>query len=153
VEYTGTVIDFGLGLVRGFSSEDRQYMPMLSDAASQALVGPIRDWRSSVDNLMVLEQIVPTIDLNENDTPVLLPDPMQKYLRYHVWAYAFGREGEGQNVQIAQHYEQRYQRGVKMFKRLADLTQSDRTYRRQESSAPSNRPMQVRLPSQFEATF
>lgn len=151
--YTSTAIDFGLGLVRGIASDDRQYLPMLSDATPLGLAGTIRDWRSSVDNLMVLEQIVPTIDLTDGDVPALLPDPMQKYLRYYVWTHTFGREGEGQNVEMAQHYDQRFQRGVRVLKRLADTAQADRVYRRQAPGINRGRVPLVQLPSQFERVF
>ncbi len=146
-------IAFGLGSVRGLSSTDRQYMPMMTDAAPMALVGGIRDWRSSEDNLMALEVVVPTIDMGETDAPVLIPEQLQKYLRFYVWSRAFGREGEGQRPDLAQHYDQRFQRGVTLLKRFADSAQADRTFRRQEASVKRGRPPLVRLPSQFERIF
>ena len=146
-------ISFGLGTVRGLSSADRQYLPMVSDATPLALVGGIRDWRSSDDNLMALEVVVPSLDLQESDAPVLIPEPLQKYLRYYVLSRAFGREGEGQQVAMAQHYDQRFQRGVQLLKRFGDSAHADRTFRRQEAGLSRGRPPRVRLPSQFEQVW
>jgi hypothetical protein len=152
-EFGSASITFGLGGVRGIASPDRQYMPMVSEAAPLALLGGIRDWRSSADNLMALEVVVPPVDLGETDAPVLIPEPLQKYLRFYTLARAFGREGEGQRVELAQHYDQRFQRGVQLLKRFGDSAHADRTYRRQEASQGRGRPPLVRLPSQFERIF
>lgn len=146
-------ISYGLGGVRGVTSPDRQYVPMVSEAAPLALLGGIRDWRSSQDNLMALEVVVPPGDLGETDAPVLIPTPLQKYLRFYTLSRAFGREGEGQQVLLAQHYDQRFQRGVALLKRFGDSAHADRTYRRQEPSANRSRLPLVRLPSQFERIF
>lgn len=146
-------ITFGLGSARGLISADRQYVPMVSEAAPMALLGGIREWRSSEDNLMALEVVVPPVDLGETDAPVLIPTPMQKYLRFYVLARALGRDGEGQNIPMAQHYDQRFQRGVALFKRFGDSAHADRTYRRQESTLDRGRVPLVRLPAQFERTF
>lgn len=146
-------ISFGLGSARGLTSPDRQYWPMVSDATPLALIGGIRDWRSSEDNLMALEVVVPSVDLTESDAPVLIPTPLQKYLRFYVLSRAFGREGEGQRVDLAQHYEQRFMRGVNLLKRFGDSAHADRTYRRQEPAMSRSRPPLVRLPSQFERVW
>lgn len=146
-------ITFGVGTVRGLTSPDRQYWPMVTDATPLALVGGIRDWRSSEDNLMALEVVVPSMDLTEEDAPVLIPTPLQKYLRFYVLSRAFGREGEAQNVQLAQHYDQRFQRGCQLLKRFGDSAHADRTYRRQAPAISRSRPPLVRLPSQFERIF
>ena len=143
-------ISFGLGSARALTSTDRQYVPMISDSTPSALVGVIRDFRSSEDNLMAWEVVVPMVDLTETDAPVLIPEPMQKYLRFYMLSRAFGREGEGQRVDLAQHYDQRFQRGVQLLKRFGDSAHADRTFRRQEPSISRGRPPLVRLPSQFE---
>ena len=152
-EFGADAIHFGLGGVRSITSPDRQYVPMVSEAAPLALLGGIRDWRSSADNLMALEVVVPPTDLGETDAPVLVPTPLQKYLRFYVLSRAFGREGEGQNPKLAEHYEQRFQRGVNLLKRFGDSAHADRVYRRQEASVGRGRPPLVRLPSQFERIF
>ena len=153
-EFGATAISFGIGGVRQITSPDRQYLPMVSEAAPLALLGGIRDWRSSTDNLMALEVVVPPTDLGETDAPVLIPEPLQKYLRYYVLTRAFGREGEGYQPEFAQHYDQRFQRGVKLFKRFADTSHADRTFRRQDDVTDRGRPPLVRLPpSQFEQVW
>lgn len=152
-EFGAEAITFGLGTIRGITSPDRQYVPMLSEAAPEPLLGGIREWASSEENVMALETVVPPVDLGLNDVPVLIPDRLQKYLRYYVWSRCFGREGEGQRMDLAQHYDQRFLRGVSLFKRLADVTQQDRVYRRQEERLDKGRPPRVRLPSTFEEVW
>lgn len=149
---TSTLL-FGLGLARSLSSPDRQYVPMVSEAAPLALLGGIRDWRSSADNLMALEVVVPPVDLGETDAPVLIPEPLQKYLRYYVWSRAFGREGEGQRLEVAQHYDQRFQRGVALLKRFGDSASMDRVFRREDDRMDHGRPPLVRLPATFERVW
>lgn len=153
MEFGIASIVFGLGSVRAMVSPDRQYVPMVSEAAPMALLGGIRDFRSSTDNLMALEVVVPPVDVGETDAPVLIPAPLQKYLRFYVLSRAFGREGEGQNLQMTQHYEARFQRGVNLLKRFGDSSQMDRVYRRQSGSMDRSRPPLVRLPNQFEQVF
>ena len=149
-EHGSQTITFGLGGVRMITSPDRQYVPMVSEAAPMALLGGIRDWRSSADTLMALEVVIPPVDLVETDAPVLIPEPLQKYLRFYTLSRAFGREGEGQRVDLAQHFDQRFQRGVNLLKRFGDSAHADRTYRRQDERLDRHRPPYVRLPSNFE---
>lgn len=143
-------ISFGLGGIRAIVSPDRQYVPMISEAAPYALLGGIRDWRSSEDNLMVLEVVVPPVDLGETDAPVLIHEAFQKYLRFYVWSRAFGREGEGQRIDLAKHYDDRFNRGVQLLKRFGDSAGMDRVYRREDDRMHFTRPPLVRLPSNFE---
>jgi hypothetical protein len=144
---------FGLGLIRSVVSAERQYVPMVSEAAPYELLGGIRDWRSSADNLMALETVVPPVDLGLTDAPVLIPEPFQKYLRYYVWSRAFGREGEGQRKDMAQHYDQRFQRGVNLLKRFGDSASMDRVYRREDDKMDMSRPPLVRLPLTYERVW
>jgi hypothetical protein len=146
----GEVITFGLGGARFILSPDRQYVPMVSEAAPFELLGTIRDWRSSEDNLMALEVVVPPVDLGLTDAPVMIPEPFQKYLRYYVWGRAFGREGEGQRLDVAQHYEQRFLRGVALLKRFGDSASMDRVFRRESEKMDHSRPPLVHLPSSYE---
>lgn len=150
LEYGGETLTFSVGGVRGIVSPDRQYVPMVSEAAPAALLGALRDWRSSEDNLMALETVVPPVDLGLTDAPVLIPEPFTKYLRYYVWSRAFGREGEGQRLDLSQHYEHRFQRGVNLLKRFGDVAHMDRVYRREDERISMNRPPLVRLPATFE---
>lgn len=144
-------ISFGLGGVRSLTSPDRQYWPTVSDATPSALLGGIRDWRSSDDSLLAWEVVGPSVSLQETDAPVLIPACLQKYLRFYVLSRAFGREGEGQRLDLAQHYDQRFLRGVQLFKRFGDSSQADRVYRRQTAVLSRQRLPLVRLPSNYEA--
>jgi hypothetical protein len=148
--FGGEVITFGLGGARFIMSPDRQYVPMVSEAAPFELLGTIRDWRSSEDNLMALEVVVPPVDLGLTDAPVMIPEPFQKYLRFYVWGRAFGREGEGQRLDVAQHYEQRFLRGVALLKRFGDSASMDRVFRRESEKMDHSRPPLVHLPSSYE---
>lgn len=152
-EYDTQPLIFGLGLIRSMVSAERQYVPMVSEAAPYELLGTIRDWRSSDDNLMALETVVPPVDLGTTDAPVLIPGPFQKYLRYYVWSRAFGREGEGQRLDVAQHYEARFARGVALLKRYGDSASMDRVYRRESESVDRSRPPLVRLPATYERVW
>jgi hypothetical protein len=153
VEYDTRALIFGLGAARFIVSPDRQYVPMVSEAAPYELCGGIRDWRSSEDNLMALEVVVPPVDLGLTDTPVMIPEPFQKYLRYYVWSRAFGREGEGQRLDVAQHYDQRFVRGVALLKRFGDSASMDRVFRRESETMDHSRPPLVRLPSTYERIY
>jgi hypothetical protein len=148
-EFGGPTIHFGVGLVRGASSPDRQYLPLVTDATVMSLLGSARDWRSTENALSALEVVIPQQDLTEDDEPSLIPEQMQKYLRYYVLSRAFGREGEGQKPEMAAHYEARFKRGVALLKRLADVAHKDRIYARDMPSEAPPRPPLVRLPSNF----
>lgn len=147
------LISFAVGGLRSLSSPDRQYIPMVSETAPLPLLGILRDWRSSSDNLMAHEVVIAPLALTDTDAPVLIPEPFQKYLRFYALSRAFGREGEGQNIQMAVHYEQRFQRGVNLLKRFGDSSHADRIFRRQDPALRSSRPPLVRLPPQYERTF
>lgn len=141
---------FGLGTVRSAVSTDRQYVPMASDPTPQALLGGVRDWRGSEDNIVAWEVIVPDLALTEDDTPALIPAPLQKYVRFYTLAQAFGHEGEGHNKHLARHYDSRFTRGVALFTRLADVAHKDRVFVREDAGPSRGRPPLVRLPSTFE---
>jgi len=149
VEFGAPSVIFGLGPVRGATSPDRQYLPLVTDATVMSLLGSARDWRSTENALSALEVVIPQQDLTEADEPALIPTQMQKYLRYYVLSRAFGREGEGQKPEMAAHYEARFKRGVALMKRLADVAHKDRIYARDMPSEAPPRPPLVRLPSTF----
>lgn len=150
-EYHGARrVVFGVGTIRAATSADRQYLPLVTDTGSFELLGSARDWRSTVDALSALEVVIPADQLVESDVPELIPYPFQKYLRYYVLSRAFGREGEGQRLDMAAHYEMRFQRGVTIFKRLADVAHKDRLFVREDVTHVAARPPRVRLPAEFE---
>src|SRR3990172_1736685 len=148
-EFGAPTIHFGVGLVRGATRPDRQYLPLVTDATVMSLLGSARDWRSTENALSALEVVIPQQDLTEDDEPALIPEQMQKYLRYYVLSRAFGREGEGQKPEMAAHYEARFKRGVALMKRLAHVAHKDRIYARDMPSESPSRPPLVRLPSEF----
>lgn len=152
-EFGGPSISFGVGLIRGATSPDRQYLPIVTDATVMSLLGSARDWRSTEDALSALEVVIPQQDLAETDEPELIPDQVQKYIRYYVLSRAFGREGEGQKAEMAAHYEARFKRGVALMRRLADVAHKDRMYVRDMPSEAPPRPPLVRLPSEFPRVF
>ena len=115
----------GLGIPRTISSPDRQYL------ATMGTLGIPRRYRSSRGNLLVLEVVGPGVaDLHEEDTPVLIPAPMSKYLRYYTLARAWERQGEGHNVALAAICQQRFERGVEMMRHLGWLSREDETFQR-----------------------
>lgn len=138
-----------LGGPRSVSSEDRQYLPMTSDATPVALLGRILEWKSSEDSVMVLEVVVPDGDLAEEDAPSLIPAQMAKYLRHYVLAWAFARPGEGRQPILADHYARRFQHGVELFRSFGDVARADRVYQRQEIVPARRRVGRVRFPAEF----
>ena len=143
------ITEFGIGTIRGITSADRQYVPLYSDATPQPLLGRVTSWLSSADTIMALEVIVPDHPLTLTDAPVLIPTPMQKYLRYFMLAVAFSRSGEGGNPELAQHYQSRFDRGVAFFRRLEDVAHRDRVWVRDEFAPSERRIPYVRLPATF----
>lgn len=141
---------FPVGAPRAISSPDRQYLPMAYDTGELAQLGAARDFGSTKDAISLLETIISTRDLEEDDSPALIPVRMYKYLRFYVWALAFGRTGEGQRPALAKHYRERFNQGVALLKLLGDLTHRDRDYQRSdlpiEGIAPMRRP---RLPATY----
>lgn len=150
-EFLGLDIQsFAVGTVRAISSPDRQYIPMAYDTGELALYGTVREFQSSADAISVLETIFHTRDLDENDAPGLVPERLTKYIRCYVWAMAFGREGEGQRLDMAKHYLDRFDAGVQFFKTLGDLTARDRVYQRSVEALNVRRePGFPRLPATY----
>ena len=145
-----------LGLLRGAWSPDRQYLPVHSDQATEPeYVGRALDWRSSEDSVFALEVIVPREDVDLESQPALLPTQLFKYVRFYVLWRCFGRSGEGRYPALAAFWRDRFERGVLLVRRLADLTDVDRQWQRAEvSPAPAaGRPPRVRLPSSFPRVF
>lgn len=150
VDYGADRVDFGTGLIRSISSPDRQYLALLTGVSVIGLLGAIREFRSSVLALSVLETLAPDGDLTEDDVPDMIPGPMQKYIRFYVLARAYERIGEGQKPDLAKHYDARFQRGIAVMKRFADVGYMDHVYTRDPAQEQTGRPPRVRLPSTFE---
>lgn len=142
-----TIPSFAVGLLRNFSSPDRQYLPMAYDSGEYPLLGTIRDFKSSSNAVSILETIIDPHEIQESDTPGLIPERMLKYIRYYVWGLAFGRQGEAQNAGLASHYLARFQEGIELMKLLGDLCNTDRNYARSLDPVLSrSRPPIPRLP-------
>lgn len=140
-----------VGTLRQAESPDRQYWAQADDYGSP--LGMVVDCHSSEDALLVHEVVIPDVnELNESHEPSVIPEQARKYLRYYVWSRAFGRPGEGHNPQLAQHYEQRFLRGVRLLKTLGDVAHQDRHWQREPSTRQAGvRRPGVRLPSNFPA--
>ena len=143
-------IDFSLGTIRQITSPDRQYVPAMTESGQYGLVGSIREWKSSEDALLFHQVVIPTVELTEADTPGLIPQQLSKYCRFYALSRAFGRAGEGQNMTMAQIYDLKFQRGVRLFKRLGNVAFKDMVYVRQDVDPQNGRPPRVRLPSTYE---
>jgi hypothetical protein len=138
-----------LGTIRQVSSPDRQYLGLPSDPSAVRCTGRIVEWRSSADSLFALEVVLPETTLQEYDVPVLIPQPLLKYIRYYVWARAFARPGEARIGILADHYARRFFRGVTLFQRLGTLSHRDRVFIRQPTVTRAQRPPRVQLPPEF----
>lgn len=141
-------VHFGVGALRYALSPDRQYLPQAYDTGELEVVGAARDFKSSENSISLLESIVHTRELQEDDSPALIPERMFKYLRYYILAMAFARQGEGQRLDIAQIFHGRFLRGVALLATLTKLTNADRTYAR-EPIVPTGRTPRPRLPATF----
>lgn len=139
------------GFLRAITSTDRQY---LSQPTWRAPTGTIRECQGSSLSLLLWELVIPDHPaLNEADIPDMIPAPLQKYLRAFVLARAFARQGELQRLDLAAWYEQRWQRGILLLKRLGFVARHDRTYQRQGVSQHSRAVPRPRLPSTFPRTL
>lgn len=152
VEMAGedSVVHFGVGALRQATSPSRQYLPQAYDTGELEVIGAARDFKSSADSISVLESIVHTRELQEDDSPALIPERMFKYLRYYVLATAFMREGEGQRPDLAQLYQARFNMGQALLTKLVQLTAADRNYVREAGmQRGAGAPPRPRLPSTF----
>lgn len=135
------------GLVRAVDSPDRQY---LAQPTWEPPYGVIREWHGSARNLLLWEIVIPDHPmLTEEDTPTMVPAQLQKYLRSYVLWRAFGRQGEGQRLDVSAWFEQRWLRGVALMTRLGWVTRRDRGYSRNGAQDRSRAVPRPRLPSNF----
>ncbi len=150
---TATTPSFGVGTPRSLTSTSRQYWAQgAGPAPSNNMLGGIRCMASDEDSVEVYHVVTPHADLGESDTPDLLPAQADKYLRYFVLSRAFGRSGPGQNLKLAKHFLDRFERGVRVFKKLADIATKDHTWQREtQDGYEQTRLRTVHFPSTFEA--
>jgi len=85
----------------------------------------------------------------EADIPREIPTQLHKYLRAYVLAKAFEREGPGFNPDLAMFYWDRYNLGVKIFKKMANPTIRDLVMQRKQRQPITRRPPRVQLPPEF----
>lgn len=147
------LLTFAVGTIRSIISPDRQYLPVMFATSPKFVSGLIRDWKSSVKSMLVIENAIPDEPLVESDTPDMIPSQLSKYLRYYVLYFALGRQGEGQRTDLSQHYLMRYQRGIAVMKRLGLVTERDRVYVREETTEVVVRPPRVRLPVHYPVLY
>jgi hypothetical protein len=149
--FAGKAPIFPLGHAQHISSPERQYLGYPPSGVA-TLWGVARTWGSSANNLILLEVIGPEIpDLQEEETPELLPPQWLKYLRFYVLARAWSREGEGRQLVLAAYAQERYQYGVKQLQRLSWLSHKDQELARATEAMPveRRRPQRPRLPSTY----
>lgn len=137
-----------VGLVRHISSPDRQYWPVVL-RNDQVHTGIPTVFHSDNDGLLVLEQInADEVTFDEEDTPGLLPSQMAKYCRYGVLARVFGRQGEGQQLDLAAFFAYWFETGKRLLPQLARLARKDVQYARGPVIART-RPPRPHLPSHY----
>ena len=142
-------VSFGVGLLRGIDSPERQYWPQ---EAWGAPWGTIREWGSSEGNLLLWHVVLPEHALRETDHPVMIPPQLQKYLRYYTVSRAFGRQGEGYDGSLSLHFDARWQRAVPLLKRWGDTTHLEKVQQRgARGSATGRRFDQARRPTMSSA--
>ena len=136
-----------VGLIRGVSSPDRQYIP----APYATTLGVARDFKSSVDAVTIWEIIVSATELNERDELSLIPRQMAKYIKFYVLSRAFSRKGRGFQPDIARHFTALFQLGVALLSKIGNLGFVDRNYAREMVTPTAGyRPSLVQLPPEFE---
>lgn len=132
----------GVGTIRRILSASRQYLAGHS-------VGAARRFGTSTSALLAHIVIIPELDLAETETPLLMPQRLLKYIRFFVLSRAFGRQGEGQRLNLAAHYLARFNAGAAFFRRFTDLAAKDRHYVRKPIEFAGRRPPRPKLPSTF----
>lgn len=140
------------GVVRGFSSPDRQYFA----SCDATPTGMMRDARSTEDNLLIIYTELPTAENMTEDAELGMIDArLQKYMRYYALYAIFNHPGELYEPNIAAHYEARYQRGIRLLSRLARVLNRDEHYMREAGyrSATRRRPGRPRLPSNYPRPY
>lgn len=140
---------YSLGMIRRWSSPERQYLPQKS---WEPPLGIVRDIRSSANALLVWEAIVEQASLTEEETPSMLPAPLHKYLRYYVLSMAYNRQGEGYEPALAEHWRLRWERGLALLRRMHNTTWADSQYQREPSVRGTRRIPVPQMPPEFART-
>ena len=137
----------GLGAPHSLAG-GRQYLPTAQANLGESPLGTVGEWKSSEDALL-LDYALTAPTLAEADTPALLPTAFDKYLRFYTLGRAFGREGEGRNPILTDHYMQRFQMGEVLLKRLANFAQWAALHQLGAAEAVPSRPGRPRLPAEY----
>jgi hypothetical protein len=99
---------------------------------------------------MVWEVVIPDVPrLDTDEIPWMMPRQLQKYLRAYVLWRCFSRQGESYRPDLAAWWEQRWRRGLAVFKKLGWLARRDRDLQRQPKDRERSRTPRPRLPSDF----
>ena len=109
----------------------------------------MRSITSSEGNLLVHQVVIPQRALAESETPAMIPPQLQKYLRYFVWWQCFDREGEGYEPHLAEHWRQRFARGIVVMRQLGRVLRLDEHFAREPASPFRRRVPRPQLPSEF----
>lgn len=143
-----------VGLVRGVSSPDRQYMAAPYAHAAYSALGIPRDFKSSDDAITIWEIIVSSTELDEDDALSLIPPRLGKYIKFYILSRAFSRKGRGFQPKMAEHFTTLFQLGVGLFSRIGNLGLIDRNYARAEIVPTQGyRIPSVQLPPEFERQY
>lgn len=137
----------GLGIVRSAEGE-RQYLLESKDSPGYEPLGTIRYWSSSEGNLL-MDYAVSAPVLTEADSPDLLPSQFSKSLRFYTLSKAFGREGEGHNSVLSEHFSQRFILGLNFLRQLGRFAMIGRTYQAEKMQPTRLRQPGLRLPSAY----
>jgi len=140
-----------MGLVRGVSSDDRQYLAAPYANAEYSTLGAARDWKTSEDAITIWEIIVSATELTEGDGLSLIPSRFGKYIKFYVLSRAFSRKGRGFRADMASHFTALFQVGVARLSKIGNLGFIDRNFAREAVVVSSGyRPPMVQLPPEFE---
>lgn len=80
-----------------------------------------------------------------------IPDRYVKYVRWFALSQALGREGDGQDMELADHYQSRFELGVQRCVRRRSMAQSQRKVVMGGAARRSGRMPRARLPYNYGA--
>jgi hypothetical protein len=79
-----------------------------------------------------------------------IPDRYAKYTRWYALWQALKREGDGQDLELAEHYKQRWMAGIERLNRRKQVLQVQRkSIMGQGTPSEASRSRLVRLPHQY----
>jgi hypothetical protein len=114
------------GIVRHISSPDRDYHNVVSWRTN----GTARAFASSDDNALIYATAIPSRALTEQDDLSMIPEQLEKYVRYYAQFQIFNRPGEVYEPNMAEHWRQRFERGVSHLEKIKNLAFRDYQYSR-----------------------